>query len=1237
MISEDNGFFYRGLFQYNKNTKDYFHNPVLAVCLTCEEEKLPLFVTVEMTLEKLIGNASVHRTLVTAQVCMTQSRQWFYLRKEDFSLSLSRAREYRFVRQVRVYEKQQGRQEQQKQQEQQEQQEQQKRTGDAEGFAKTISVEEISVEKISIEAMSFQKSDGVSISTPVCAKWAKPGETIEYLVTVENECRTPVMVYLSAEDDGWKELKPQIEDVVDGWLHLEPSECKTVTVSILMTDTLALGGSECFPIHAKWKAIGNTDEKNEGDSTITLYALRALPHPCVIFDQDLLTEIRQKISHADWAKIAYEKAYKAAEEWSYPSIDFNNDYLFDTAHAHHARDCAIVYQISGEIRFAEKTAAFLREWSAPDGYRRLPRAGNQELVHDGEFFKSAACAYDLLYDWEGWTNEDRSNIEQTMRFYMEYMDSEICSGEASNWLLAEIAGAVYSAAVLGDKERMERFLYGPGGASDQLAKGVLDDGWWYEASIGYNLMCAGLMSELSVAAAHFGMNFKDIQVTPAYRRTNCVAEARFDGLSNDIWGENEKNYRSIEMLWDSLVPFYDYRGVVMGINDSAEQKSNAQTKAFYKLDYELAYRLYKKPEYAYMISRLGDDERNVLFGEETRPAYELEELPYEKSCYAQNAGSVVLRSHKKDRPIREQIQVGLKYGSHGGAHGHYDRASMNGLMRYGRSLTNPENIWYSYHTFMYKFYCQTSINHNMVTVDLKQQEAAPPKQLLFYAGDAIQAFGVENNSRWSYPPYGGWPVGEQKTIEERQWMEGRSFPIPENHPEYAMRSGFTEPVVTRRVTVLTDDYVVNFDYAKSSQPEIIHDFQCIYHLQGLTKTDEALSLVRHTTQLSEAPLSSAQFITDCDWYIENQTKCGVENGTENSTAVKFQFHTEYDEKHNNYWKFDWKWQNRTAYNEYGTLDTDLYFVLMKQDDRTDLNEKFDVDASSSNRSHMQFAVACPPEFALVNKRLYWKVCALMENGEDQVQEVTLAEGKFGAWILGKETVDVALDGVKKLYLKVFTEDGLQGDLYEYESLKTIFWGDPVIETADHRAIAMSELAYTCENTDEGCGIGKDYEGGRVTIQAEEFAKAIPAEPKDKTKWGIITLDLDGLNATRFHAVIGGDYPVGDESGKRRTVFQQQTGTSACFASVIEPHEGDAMVQSVQYAGPWSIKVTLADGREQIVSVQGIENMKESASTKNDTQIRNNTQIKSSVRVLLAEYQNGILIRKEETDYKNGSL
>ena len=101
MIFDDNGIFNRGLFQYNKNTKDYFHNPVLAVCLTYEAEKLPKFVTVEMTLVKLIGNASVHRSLVTAQVCMTKSRQCLIIRKDDFSYPLTPTRAYRYVLKVR--------------------------------------------------------------------------------------------------------------------------------------------------------------------------------------------------------------------------------------------------------------------------------------------------------------------------------------------------------------------------------------------------------------------------------------------------------------------------------------------------------------------------------------------------------------------------------------------------------------------------------------------------------------------------------------------------------------------------------------------------------------------------------------------------------------------------------------------------------------------------------------------------------------------------------------------------------------------------------------------------------------------------------------------------------------------------------------------------------------------------------------------------------------------------------
>ena len=1178
---QSTGFYHHGLFRRNEDVFDLYHSPVLALKLSQEQAKENR-ITVELELAKLIGNADVRRIPAETTILLSGNRQWFFLHRDQFSLPLTRAREYLFTAQIRVR----------------------------------------SEHPINIEEIALQKSDGISLEADRYSQAAEAGMHAVYRLTVRNESREQKTVLVKYADDGWKEMRPVLRTAEPGnvlpgetlhretvqgeqtqkeerqeagqtqkerrqemdqvqkersqeagqeeiWLALRPGETKSICVEVLVSEKLAPGGYESMRI------LALPGGSRSGSAEITLQTGRRQPHPCVVFDAELLCEIREKINREPWAKAAYEKGYQAAQNWQPPTIDLQKDYLFDTSHAHHARDCAIIWQLSRETCFAEKTVAFLREWSDPDrGYLRLPRAGNQELVHDGEFFKSAATAYDLVYDWDGWTEEDRKRLEATMRYYMDYIDAEIQSGEASNWLLAEIAGAVYSAAVLEDRERMERFLYGPGGAADQLAKGVFDDGWWYEASIGYNLMCAGLFSELALAAAHFGFDFAHIRVNPVYRQTNCVGTAGFDGLVNDAWGQNVKNDRSIDMLWDSLIDFYDYRGVIMGINDSAEQKSNAQTKAFYKTDYELAYRLYRKPEYAYMISRLGDEERNLMFGEAKRPEFELERMPCEKSCYAENAGLAVLRSRKPGRPIREQIQVGLKYGSHGGAHGHYDRASMTGLMRYGKSLTNPENIWYSYHTFMYKFYCQTSINHNMVTVDLKQQEASEPKRLLFYSGDKMQVFGVQNMSRWSNPPYGGWPVGSVKTIEERQWKEGRSFPIPKDHPDYAARSGFTEPVLTRRVTVVTDDYVVNFDYGKSETP---HRFQCMYHLQGLRgmevlnaqeakrtqNVQKAQSIQeihnvrscvqtgrmerkKHTEQLDPDPLGSAQFITDCDWY----RTLGV---------IHFSFEADYEEKWNNYWKFDWKWQNRTAYNELGNLKTELYYIQPEE---------------------VTMAVASPPEFALVNKRLQWNV-----TGD---QKHVLAQGAFGAWILGKERINVDISGITSLELRVSVESGTQGDLYEYESLNTIFWGDPVITTKDGRRIPMKELRYTTENTNPGFGPGVDYEGGRVMIQAEEFPSAIPAEPEDKTKPGIIRVDLSGLEAVRLEAVIGGDYPVGDESRKRRTVLEQQEGTSARFITLIEPHENESMIRGIRLLDTWKLEVELTNGRTQILSVDGLE-------------------------------------------------
>jgi len=196
-------------------------------------------------------------------------------------------------------------------------------------------------------------------------------------------------------------------------------------------------------------------------------------------------------------------------------------------------------------------------------------------------------------------------------------------------------------------------------------------------------------------------------------------------MCKEIWGPNTKPFRQIRDMWNSLPPFLDYRGVMFGINDTTEKRPADQDQAF-----DLAYYLYHDPVYAGAAKKA--QKRSLLYGMDDLP----EKTPdvSSLSAYADNAGVAMLRSQTPNRPQSDQIQAVLRYGTDGWAHGHFDRTDLLSLMRYGRSFYNPEMIWYSYEPFMYKFYVQTSVNHNMVVVDQKMQEPVESKRLLFYSG-----------------------------------------------------------------------------------------------------------------------------------------------------------------------------------------------------------------------------------------------------------------------------------------------------------------------------------------------------------------------------------------------------------------------------------------------------------------------------------------------------------------------
>ncbi len=1004
-----------------------------------------------------------------------------------------------------------------------------------------------------VSGLRAVKGRTIYAEAEVLSKPADAGETVSYAISVVNCTGEKQAVSFNMKKTGYEVTKTELpEDFV-----LEPYEEKRVCVSVEMSERVAEGGFEKQIIELA---------ANGGESrTLEFYTVRRMQHPYIVCTEPEWKAVKEKAENYEWAGDIADTYIKRAEEWSVPDYEKGVNYLFETDNAHKCFNSTVAWKLTGRIEFAEKAAEFLRRVSDRErGYPSKLKACHQQLVHEGEFFKSCAKAYDLIYDAGVLSEQDHEDIHASFRIFMDFLDWALSDGGISNWSLAEIAGALYCAMAVQDRERIERFVFGTGGALAHLQAGVYDDGWWCECTIGYNQMAAGLFSEYTVALRPWGINLAGWWVPAQYSNKVHFRNQAMDGLSWDIYGETKRNYRCIEDLWDSLVALANYRSVVQGVNDSAEERFEGASPVAFDSRYDIAYAIYGKPEYAQIIRNGGEKAFRDLF----RGVPELPDIQsdvHRRSCYFHNGGISLLRTDTEGRSDEEQFEISLKYGSHGGAHGHYDRCALNAVSRYGKALFNPENVWYSYGTFMYKFYVQNSISHNMTTVDLKLQDPQEGRQLLFHSGSLFHASTVENCAAWSNPPYGGWRVRSQEpTFRERAWIEGRYVPIPDDAPEYTKRTGFTEKIMQRRMAVLLDDCVVCFDYLEGADE---HTYHCIYHLPGLKGIEgEESSSAGHTEQLVTDPLSSAQFITDVDRYVQRGT-------------VRLEFGFDYDEKVSA--KAPWLLTPfRSGHNVPGHLKTDLYYVE---------------DGGS------ELIVGCDPEYYPVSKRLFYSVTA---DGE------TVADGKFGAWILGRDHIEADVSGKKTVQLHVRTEDGTIDHNLIKETVKTIFWGDPYFETADGGRVWLSELEYSTENVDRGMGIGVDYAGGPVKIQTKQYGRAVPGDVIDKSREGVITVDVSGINAVKFVSDIGGDYPVGDESGRRRFIALEKRGKAASFISVLEPHTGERMIEKAE-AVEGGVKLTLADGRVQTVTVTGMDTGRPCAEVK--------------------EYRNGELLRCETAE------
>jgi hypothetical protein len=998
---------------------------------------------------------------------------------------------------------------------------------------------------VKIRNLQLTKGECIALESPVQGRSAEAGGTVHYELTVGNTTDEAQSVQLKVDRLGWESMAVALESSM---LQLAPGEIKSCQMKVAIPARLPQGIREKQVITAIPNGQGSAAQ------TLEFTTAAAVPFPNIVFTEDQWDAVRTKVDKYDWARESLAYYEDVAANWVVPELATGpsavNPHLgrnlFHLDDADDLFDCAIAYQATRNKAYAEKCALFIRRVvNLENGYPTTFRGNAQNFVKEGVFFQHMARAYDMILDAGILTEEDQKLVEHTFRLHIETIRLGTDFGAISNWDVSEVTSALYCALAIQDWHLVEELLYSPTGIYQQFIHGVMSDGWWYECAVGYNLWVSSEFSEIGIALRPWGINLIDEQIPIGTTPYFCLLPERnkpgLFGMDFMKWGPLSKNSLSIKDMWDAMIPFLDYRGVMFAVNDAMETKVTGDR-------YELAYYLYGDPEYAAVINR--GTKRSLLYGVPNLPKVTSDKM--KRSAYADNIGIVLLRSQAEKRAQREQIQAALHYGSHGGHHGHFDRTGFLSMMRYGRSFYNPEMIWYGYPSYLYKFLVQTSMTKNMVIVDQKMQEPKESFRSFYYEGDMMQATAVETQTRWSYPPYGGMLYdGLETDFKIKSEQENRSLPVPEDAPAYAEVTGHTEPVLQRRLMIMMDDYIVLADAMEAEQE---HTFDWLFQVKGFKGiTADKMELLRHDNQMNTDPLGAAQFVTDCDWFK-----------TEGTARTSFEM------------CFGKNCENeigRMKASEDGPLKIDIFTAWPKQN---------------------EIMIGAAPETFDVNKRLHYSVAA---DGK------TLLDDSTGAWILGSKNIDLDIAGKQELVLTTKT-DSAQNN--------TIFWGNARLVLKDGSEVFVSSLPAKYENVLMPSAAGLDYYGGPVKIAGERMKYSTPGMPTEAGKTGSVTLDLAGLNAVGFKATLGGDYPMGDETHRRKTMAVRSTGTSARYLSVIEPYESDSAIKSVVANSADKLVVELTDGRVQEIRISGF------ATPEQDVHI--------SVR----ETKGGQLLREEQT-------
>lgn len=720
-----------------------------------------------------------------------------------------------------------------------------------------------------ISRIALEKEGDFQAEAPAASQTGDIGERLEWKVRLENDTELPRFITVTEKRSGRESISLEYPTLV----KLSPKETKELTVSACLPENIPAGGYEARTL--EWIPDGDGSKRR----SVTLYASRRIEHPFILHTKKGWERLTESLKTDQTLYQRFESEYQqAAESWEVPRPYQGKEYVYESPSQDMFLKTVVAWKATGKQAYFDKLIQYIEgfldeengylatEFSyfqcveSRDEYAKgtfpVRHAVSAGWVQEGEFMTKLAIAYDLLYDCPQFTEDMHSRMEACMRNYMEFVSWRLTDGDGNNFQLAESSAALYFACLLQDRPMIDRFLSGNNGLYELIGSVLSDDGGYFEGASNYIRLAADILLHITIACENYGLNLKDMRVDASHDKYVIHApwatprSMPFLGMSFERALPVQRPVRKLKDFTDNLLSLLTPEGILFSANDSNEQNLVPVM--------EIAYYLYRDSRYLPILKAHGHN--GILYGSHMIP--EEDTMSGRKSRLNTGNGYAILRETKNGF-----IQAVMKYGQHGGYHGHYDRLSLVSLIRDGKTLHNMEFSWYTYSSFLFKMWVQTSLAHNMVAVDRRMQEPSVCQCIYFEDRDDFQAVCAQTVSRWCDPPYGGQTPYLWKFPEEKCEKEGR-FILP---PKEARRQGdigeYSEPVFQRRLIVLLEGCCFIWDYEKADHS---HSFDCFYHPFGTAKA-EGVKEERFTEYLDENPYGAAQFIRSCHWYRSKGT------------------------------------------------------------------------------------------------------------------------------------------------------------------------------------------------------------------------------------------------------------------------------------------------------------------------------------------------------------------------------